>query len=509
LLIGKGVYILNILIALKKDISDSWCNFLSEKFKTEGIEANIIKQFTLTGTLEALEKKPIDVILTMEYLESNNRITTDYLNNLTDRFPDVNIILIIQNLLKGSSFLQELYNMGIYNALFEEDADYNNIIDLMFNPRTKATSREYYKLSKNNRIEDLAILTNEQLRDSENYLITGDLSAINDRYEYVSSKFNNTQNVYFINNISDSTKELLKDNEKYKYFLNISQIPTEVNSKSVIKEKVVEKEVVKEVVKEVEKKIFVVPSANQLTLGISFVSSEDNIGKTTIATSLACDFAEKEFKTAYIDLDLESKSYYYFTNEAEGYTLKEDFFTPNEIYPNLFVYIKNPKSSFKVDIQEIEDLLMYCRRNYNITIIDIPATMDLEKKKRILSYSEHTIIAATQEISFLDKMSEQLAELKETLTNSILVINKYKKSGDTKENISRKIERDIGIKLNNTYTILDDYEAILTAQRKGKPIIYISKAKELSDTFDKIVDEYLINHRTEKKKRFNLFNRKK
>lgn len=59
---------------------------------------------------------------------------------------EVNYVIVVSNECCGSEHLKELYNKGLYNALYEKDTDFQMLSELIFHPRKRADAEIYYGL---------------------------------------------------------------------------------------------------------------------------------------------------------------------------------------------------------------------------------------------------------------------------------------------------------------------------------------------------------------------------
>ena len=57
------------------------------------------------------------------------------------------VVPILKNGEKGKKIMASLYSLGIYLALYQEDADIDNVAELVINGRSKAAVREYYGIT--------------------------------------------------------------------------------------------------------------------------------------------------------------------------------------------------------------------------------------------------------------------------------------------------------------------------------------------------------------------------
>lgn len=117
---------------------------LNKYIENGGEEFQYNSEFYLQGIKEEL-KNSYDFLIVNEELEKDNPITIQYLDEVTDKYPELKIILLA-NEHKNDMFLKQVFNLGIYNVLYIENADVNNIVELLFRSRTKAEAKSYIDL---------------------------------------------------------------------------------------------------------------------------------------------------------------------------------------------------------------------------------------------------------------------------------------------------------------------------------------------------------------------------
>lgn len=81
--------------------------------------------------------------IVLSQYQGNIMYTPAEVDTISTMVPDLKVILILDEK-KGSTYLKELESYGIYTALFEEDADYQTIANLILNGRSKKEARKYY-----------------------------------------------------------------------------------------------------------------------------------------------------------------------------------------------------------------------------------------------------------------------------------------------------------------------------------------------------------------------------
>lgn len=546
----------NLLLGIFVENLKPLVNEIRQQYKNHEIALdNVIQKHTLLGISQTLEENSsITDLILMEELEKSNPVTIKFIDQLTEEYPWLNLVVIISDDKYGTEYLGELASVNYYNAILGKDASIEEIVNLLMKPRSKKQMRQYYGLDlliQSSQKQSDDILTDEQVKRACYHISSGNLEDIQQRYEYITQKYNTHQNLFLIKCIPLEIKKQLESNDIYKKYVellnntsnekkNISvnlnfsgisslikgrkQIPTEKELKeSTIDKPLKEKDTIKKevIVKEkvVKEKVIYVPDIYHLCIGI--MGSEDGVGVTTIAASLAETFANRNIKTAIIDLDIVDRElFYYFTddiNDFKGSLSKEGISEigkmGRKVSDNLTCFIENPENEIILEPENLESLIQYCSKNYNVTIIDIPAYLDNDFIKRVLNYTEHIMIVTDQKFSTLSRMAKRLYVFKDKMYNASLVVNKYVKIGGidlndikslfNKNSISKEnSELIFDIDLKNMFTVNNDALSILKAQKKSCAPINVTN-NLLKDDICAIADFYYGDKR--KKKIFGIF----
>jgi len=89
---------------------------------------------------------PIKTAVLMKTLPSGDVFSAEELASIMDD-NDVNIIIICHAEDKSSIYMQTLLNNGIVDAMFDGEADYDKVLELVLKRRSRREAREYYGLS--------------------------------------------------------------------------------------------------------------------------------------------------------------------------------------------------------------------------------------------------------------------------------------------------------------------------------------------------------------------------
>jgi protein-tyrosine kinase len=147
---------------------------------------------------------------------------------------------------------------------------------------------------------------------------------------------------------------------------------------------------------------------------LAICSANKGVGKTFIATNLAVAFAQVGVKVALVDADIRShnvENYFgganpstslqsYIQNETSTFA---DAISP-EIYPNLSVIFAGPGAANPQELlggERFKDLVEFCLRDYELTIVDTPAANASTDARRISTLVGYSLIVAAKNSSRL------------------------------------------------------------------------------------------------------------
>lgn len=144
-------FVVKVLMAFRasEDINQI-IESISNEFKRKAHQVQIKKECLLSKIEEILdENHDYSTLILQENLEQDNHIKIDYLNKISEKFPKLNIVYIINNRHCESNYIRDIYDAGIYNCIFDKDASIANIVYIALNPRTRNEAESYYGLATN------------------------------------------------------------------------------------------------------------------------------------------------------------------------------------------------------------------------------------------------------------------------------------------------------------------------------------------------------------------------
>ena len=211
---------LYILCGLAGKGEDDIRNALAEKAEEAGYEAVCVSRYRKEGIRQYIAEHPeFRTVLLQESMQSSYPYTADELASLMDNY-NLNIIVSLSKSHRANLYMKILYTAGILNALFEEDASAENIMNLILYPRTRKDCREYYRITNTaDALEALDIVDEQKLQGILEYIEESDTDdEIRKKYRYVAKTLKIIENIYLARHLSEHVKTILSiedDFQKY------------------------------------------------------------------------------------------------------------------------------------------------------------------------------------------------------------------------------------------------------------------------------------------------------
>lgn len=291
-----------------------------------GTTFDYVKEYDLVGVSKRLKLEKFDLLILNEELERDSFVSTSFLDDITDKFSDFRVILIVNSEHEQDNYIKRLFNLGIYDLLYSEDISLENIVSLVIRGRTKAEAKIYLDLHDINDVvieKELNYIPEEELFRIIEYFDSIEENMIEQVFEHICSQYSNTQILFLIDRLPEKIVSFLLEigNMKFKSFWTeygklesnkINETKKELSKgKSVIeKEKIIPIEVEKIVYKGFSKKTFLVANLSAksgssfFTINLAKALAEEGLFVSVVEPPLGLPYI---FDTIGIDLRLERK----------------------------------------------------------------------------------------------------------------------------------------------------------------------------------------------------------
>jgi cell division protein FtsB len=255
--------------------------------------------------------------IVLSQYQGNIMYTPTEVDTISTMVPELKVILILDEK-KGSTYLKELESYGIYTALFEDDANYQTIANLIINGRSKKEARKYYGVMGG------SILPQQNTYNTSNavtYLCAydGSIEDITKRLAVLSEKLSTTTKMIEV--LAALPKEVFDMVSRVEKYITICQLVKEQKSSSVdqvhdegasFREKNMSKQKNKHLgdkdLTEIDR-LSAVDVINiegrRETLDVGFASTNIGVGCTTSAIMFAHSISKlkRDYKVAIVEFD--------------------------------------------------------------------------------------------------------------------------------------------------------------------------------------------------------------
>ncbi|MBO8160666.1 MAG: hypothetical protein H0Z24_03435 [Thermosipho sp. (in: Bacteria)] len=475
---------------------------LKEYKKSTGEEFLFDSEYYLEGIRVALDKKKYDVLILREDLEGSKQISISYLDEITDKFPNLRVILLVQNENQKTDYIKRLFSIGIYDVLFAEDASLTNVVELIKKGRTKIEAKIYYDLLDADDVEvyddsdDVEEIPEEQLERILSQLAKAPKEELPALFNEIAAEYNSKQTIFLISLLSEEVTEALleSEDEKFKNFyaqweaLNRKQYEKELAEKERLeKEK-------KQVINTPRQQV-VFPADYRKVIGIF---SPYSAGKTTIACAVAQALSKQKIKTVLIDLDYtKNDMYHYFrVDQSDVFKIQklceqmdttgrpEEDISEYAIKINRFLYMYSTHTSVPYELTpHVIRAIIKQNRNANVIILDFARDLKEATLNLALEECDEKLLVIEKTSSVLNGISYRLQNIeKHNLEDLTLVVNKEVKVKNLSDQKLTSYLKEINyqqydianIDFKHVCYIRENYHAIVNSLARQEPIIGVN-----------------------------------
>jgi hypothetical protein len=202
-----------------------------QSLEANGIATSVIRKYTkLAVRGEIGQNKEINVLLIIRDLEMAHPYTPTELEELTEIREDLKIILILPTKFKGTSYMEQLYFKGIYNAIFDEDSSFDKIAQLIKNTRKKKLAKVYYGIINelgNEQTDKDQISINEQYKALVPFLLNKKNGDLIEKLHHISNMLSSTELKELLNSLPNELKVKVKGMEGFQEYIDDSLLDEE------------------------------------------------------------------------------------------------------------------------------------------------------------------------------------------------------------------------------------------------------------------------------------------
>lgn len=130
-----------------KNMSHEDAEKMKEAFASKGVEfTHVCVKYTKNQVLQQVkDNKDVRTVIVMENLETKP-FTAEELKKIKGIRDGMRVIVSLSNDRKGTRYMRELYENGIYRAVFDDNTGFKYIYSLVCETRSRKATRKYYGL---------------------------------------------------------------------------------------------------------------------------------------------------------------------------------------------------------------------------------------------------------------------------------------------------------------------------------------------------------------------------
>jgi len=452
-----------------------------------------------------LSKAKYEHLIVAEYISPTKPFLNGDYNRITDDYPEINVVLLLSEDMRGTKRLEAIYNMGIYNCLFG-DTKVGEVSILLNKPRNKSEARFYYGLSdsalKNEELQE-NLLSVEAIRNIQEYLAGKEGDEQKEEFLRLARKYNQEDIQFMIKNFSSDLLESIKGIKDYGISDELKRRKNLSSNDAIVIREIIKRETDTKIVSDK-------PVDFQRTIAV--VSLEKGIGGTTLASNMASYFASKGIKTSLMDTDYKWFDLYYSyplksQGQGLGYIISDGAYekVQPEVIGKLSIFSDHFKSVFGEFREESAIALMrMAKAPYTVNIIDVAPDLGFGFKSAIYDIADIILVVVSQDFGFVDRL-EVLTKVN-GFKKIDFVINQYDSNvRSLREKQFANIFEYLKVDFIRSFTVPHS-EIIHLARSHRKTVIDYGKSNdEYVTSIKNICDYYYTNGKSKK----NLFGGKK
>lgn len=193
---------------------------LQEAAERKGAKLRIVSRYRKEGVYQYVVEHPdYQHVILQEIMQSSSPYTAEDAALLTDE-RNVRVIIVLNKSHAGKRYMRVLYAAGILDALYEDEAYAEKIVDLLFRGRTRKEARKYYGIETVADVEkSMQIIDEERLKNFLSYMEGGGpFSETVSRYEFIAARMTAAENLHLIKSMGSGLAGVLSESELFQYY---------------------------------------------------------------------------------------------------------------------------------------------------------------------------------------------------------------------------------------------------------------------------------------------------
>ena len=191
---------IKVVCGLNNETSIALKERLQEVAAERNLKLQLVSRYRKEGVYQYVMEHPdYKYVILQEVLQSSSPYKAEDVALLTDE-RDIRVIIVLNKSHAGNRYMRVLYAAGILDALYEEDAHAERIVELLCSGRTRKEARRYYGIESAADVEKaLQIIDDDRVKNFLSYIDSGGpCTEVINRYEFVASRMSAAENLHLI-----------------------------------------------------------------------------------------------------------------------------------------------------------------------------------------------------------------------------------------------------------------------------------------------------------------------
>ena len=101
-------------------------------------------RYNKIGVVQYLDNNPVDVLIVSQHLEDRSPYIAKDFEAVAEHHEGLCLIPVLQNEAVGRELVHGLFQLGLYNAVYDDDAEYSKLAELILSGRKRKEAKIYY-----------------------------------------------------------------------------------------------------------------------------------------------------------------------------------------------------------------------------------------------------------------------------------------------------------------------------------------------------------------------------
>lgn len=207
--------IYNVLVA-QTSMEEKQMDYIRKEAAKGEVEINNMKKVLSVREVQKCLKETENgepkynvLIIQQQLNQSKELVSAEDLKKMRMTVPGLRILLCTSKDMEGSTYLQQVFEAGVYTAFYEEDGTMKNIVDLIRNGRSADNAIDYYHISRDNPEirKQIGYIEKERLKKLLTLVHNAKDSEIDDVLQHIRTMLAKKEILYLIRNMGEDDVE--------------------------------------------------------------------------------------------------------------------------------------------------------------------------------------------------------------------------------------------------------------------------------------------------------------